>query len=110
MQKLIAMLAVLQLGLVFSPVVRADDVKPAAAPANQMAPAQSDSKEVKADKECDAKTCDGKSCDGKSCDGKKAKKSCKHCKHCKMHHHGSKKGSDDGSKENEGELEGSTHH
>ena len=114
MSKLIAILAVLQLGLVMSPVVRAEDAKPAAASVSQVTPAKSDAKEVKADKECDGKSCEGKMCESKSCEGKKAKKSCKHCKNCKMKHHDSKKGTEEATHEHEheheGEVEGSGHH
>ena len=72
MTKSVAVIALLQLGLVFSPVVRADDAKPAVAPATAGASANAGVKD-KDDDHGDCEECK-----------KKGKKS---CKHCKMKHH-----------------------
>ena len=92
MLKILALITIFQTTLVFSPVVHADDAKPATA-------AKADTKmSTKKDADCDCKECAGKKC---------SKKSCKTHKHCKMEHHSAK--GKDAHSHDEGDVEGTTH-
>ena len=99
MKKSIALVALLQAGLVFSPtafssLAFAEGVNPA--PNAQAAVVPGAAQAAKSDTtQSDKKDADGEC---KDCKGKHGKKSCKTCKTCKMHHH-HKDAPDSGKKE-----------